>query len=307
LWREKTGSTGDINQKSSDNDGANFSNTIKVCKNNGTSMTPQIATSGENVYVVWRDDTTGFGDIYLKSSDNAGANYSYTKTVGKTKGPSMMPQIATSGENVYVVWRDDTTGNGDIYFRGSMFAGSDFNKTQKLSIAPSVSSDPKIAASGNNVNVLWREDVAGKGVLNYRVSNDGGFDFSRTQALSGVGMNSSQAQMKASGENVYVVWRDDTTGNGDIYFRVNNIPELKRISQTPEDSSDPNMAIVDGKIYVAWKEGDNVLFRSSADNGISFSDTIALTNSQNESTNRTNGPANNENVILRNLTAAFIQ
>ena len=43
-----------------------------VSKNNGTSQLPQIAAQGNNVYVVWQDNTPGNYDILLKRSPNNG-------------------------------------------------------------------------------------------------------------------------------------------------------------------------------------------------------------------------------------------
>ncbi|MBA2267643.1 MAG: hypothetical protein H0W19_04820, partial [Nitrosopumilus sp.] len=84
--------------------------------NNKKSFDPQIAVSGNNVFVVWRDDSTGKGEINFKKSVNNGENFTFTKKLSNNEGMSSDPQIAASGNNVYVAWRDETTGNGDIYF-----------------------------------------------------------------------------------------------------------------------------------------------------------------------------------------------
>ena len=240
------------------------------------SSDPQIAAIGNNVYVAWRDDTTGKGDIYFKASGNNGAEFNGTKRVGKTNETSSDPQIAASGNNVYVAWRDETTGNGDIYFKVSMDGGNSFEPTDKLARTAVVSSDPKISLSDNNVYILWRDDVAGKGVLNYRASDDGGISFTSPQKLSLDRMNSSQAQISSSGENVYVVWRDDTTGNGDIYFRTNTVADITNISNSTSGSSNPKIATSGNNVYIVWEEGNDLYLKSSGDNGINFSDAVEL-------------------------------
>jgi hypothetical protein len=37
--------------------------------------------------------------------------------LSNNQGSSILPRIATSRDNSYIVWSDTTTGNGDIYFR----------------------------------------------------------------------------------------------------------------------------------------------------------------------------------------------
>ena len=42
-------------------------------------------------------------------------------------GSSFFPQISSSGNNVYVVWEDDTPGNFDIFFAVSTDNGQTFS------------------------------------------------------------------------------------------------------------------------------------------------------------------------------------
>jgi hypothetical protein len=45
-----------------------FGHSIDISSNNGTSQQPQISSQGNNVYVVWQDNTTGNYDIYFTNS-----------------------------------------------------------------------------------------------------------------------------------------------------------------------------------------------------------------------------------------------
>ena len=44
----------------------------------------------------------------------------------------LIPSIGVSGNNVYVVWRDNTPGNFDILYRRSTDGGSSFSSTANL-------------------------------------------------------------------------------------------------------------------------------------------------------------------------------
>ena len=58
--------------------------------------------------------------------------------------------------NAYVVWRDNTPGNFDIFFRASQGLG-----TINISNNTGDSQNPQIAVSGNNVYVTWFDDTPG--------------------------------------------------------------------------------------------------------------------------------------------------
>ena len=102
----------------------------------------------------------------------------------RTKGPGGAP-IATSGNNVYVAWPSNKTGNSEIMFRVSTDDGKTFGSKLDLSNSKGVvSNDASIAASGNNVYVSWweRNQTANEPVL--RVSNDNGKSFAEKIMLS---------------------------------------------------------------------------------------------------------------------------
>src|SRR5918994_4847653 len=107
----------------------------------GNSTDAQIAVNQNNVYVLWSDDTTGNGDIYFKRSADNGTNFGSTENLSNSPGKSTDAQIAVNQNNVYVIWSDGTTGNGDIYFKRSADNGTNFGSTENLSKSPGNSSD----------------------------------------------------------------------------------------------------------------------------------------------------------------------
>ena len=67
------------------------------------------------------------------------------------------PMVA-SGDNVYVVWWSNKTGNDEVMFKASADRGKTFADKMNLSNSTnSESQDADIAASGNNVYVSWWE------------------------------------------------------------------------------------------------------------------------------------------------------
>ena len=286
VWSDNSTGNGDIYFKRSMDNGDNFDRRKFVIKNNGSSISPQIAAVGNNVYVVWSDNSTGNGDIYFKRSMDNGDNFDRRKFVSKNNGSSILPQIAAVGNNLYVVWSDNSTGNGEIHFRGSTDNGTNF-KTKNLSNNPGSSSEPRIVAYQNNVFVVWSDDSTGNGDIYMKISTDNANSFSTTKKLSRNNGSSISPQIAAVGNNVYVVWSDNSTGNGDIYFKrsMDNGDNFRRIENLSKDqtrSSAPDINVL-GKsnVYIVWVDTNlnkkTILFRASGDNGTRFDKVVSLT------------------------------
>jgi hypothetical protein len=67
--------------------------------------------------------------------------------------------IATSGDNVYIVWWSNKTGNDEIMFRASADRGETFGDKINLSNSTERSVDAEIAAEGDSVYVTWWEET----------------------------------------------------------------------------------------------------------------------------------------------------
>ena len=93
--------------------------------------------------------------------------------------------IATSGDNVYVVWWSNKTGNDEVMFKASAVGGKTFGEKMNLSNSSnSDSQDAQIAASDNNVYVSWWERNATSNEPILMVSNDSGKTFVEKIMLS---------------------------------------------------------------------------------------------------------------------------
>lgn len=100
--------------------------------------------------------------------------------------PVFLAPIFTSGNNVYVSWSSNKTGESfEIMFRASADDGKTFGAKINLSNTPRVDSiNPSIAASGNNVYVSWWEranKTSNEPVL--RISSDNGKTFGQIMHL----------------------------------------------------------------------------------------------------------------------------
>lgn len=100
--------------------------------------------------------------------------------------PVLLAPMATSGNNVYVVWPSNATGHLEILFRASSDNGQTFADKVNLSNTQNVDSiDPEIVTSGNHVYISWWEDYGnGTRVPFFKASDDNGLTFESVLSLS---------------------------------------------------------------------------------------------------------------------------
>jgi hypothetical protein len=246
------------------------------------SLLPQIAISGDNVYVVWHNETpVGFYDIFIKRSSDGGDTWYAKKNLSRNAGFSSDAQIAVSGSNVHVVWQDYTPGNYDALFTTSSDSGATWSSVQNLSDNSGNSAYPKIAVSGSNVYVVWEDNTLGNYDVFFRTSSDSGATWSSVQNLSDNSGYSFDPKIAVSGSNVYVVWYDDTPGNFDVLFTTSSDSgdtwDTQNISSNTGYSASQKIAVSGSNVHVAWRDytpGNSEIFsRTSSDSGATWGST----------------------------------
>jgi hypothetical protein len=132
------------------------------------------------------------------TSDNTAAISEIVSDVSSIQiAPVLLAPMATSGNNVYVVWPSNATGHLEILFRASSDNGQTFADKVNLSNTPDVdSTDPEIVTSGSHIYISWWEDFGnGTRVPFFKASNDNGQTFGSVLSLSDDGPIPVQNQM----------------------------------------------------------------------------------------------------------------
>jgi hypothetical protein len=86
-----------------------------------TAYNEAYSGKSNDAYVVWADILKyrqPFSyELFYQTIANNGTTLSDPINLSNSDGDSITPKIAVSDQNnVYVVWSDDTTGNGDVFF-----------------------------------------------------------------------------------------------------------------------------------------------------------------------------------------------
>ena len=160
---------------------------------------PQITAAGDNVYVVWKDNNTGNDEVNFKTITDNGRNISRSFNLSRNNGTSFEPQITATGDNVYMVWKDNNTGNDEVNFKTITDNGRNISRSFNLSRNNGTSSEPQITAAGDNVYVVWKDNNTGNDEVNFKTITDNGRNISRSFNLSRNNGTSSEPQITALG------------------------------------------------------------------------------------------------------------
>jgi signal peptidase I len=142
---------------------------------------PAIAASEKtNLYIIWAANFTGNYVIHFTRSTDGGSSFSAPVNLTSKNGQSSSPQIYPSKNGPYMVWARDS-----IYFENITDGGSTFGEPINLSKNTDRDSYlPYIAASGNNIYVVWTVASDRNHAIFFTKSTDSGHTFSNPVNLS---------------------------------------------------------------------------------------------------------------------------
>jgi hypothetical protein len=212
VWQDSMSSANrnyDILIKHSVDNGTTFGSPLNLSNNPGFSEHPQIAAYGNNVYVIWADDTSGNREVLFTRSIDNGRSFGSIKNLSNNTSDSFNQEIAAFGDNVYVIWLDQNKNSTNILFRASADGGATFGKTVNISTNANHETFPKVAAYGSGVYIAWNMvgdelDKRDNDGLFFVRSSDDGNTFDNASKLNR-GDDFGEPQVAALNNTVYVV------------------------------------------------------------------------------------------------------
>ncbi|MDH2908290.1 MAG: sialidase family protein [Candidatus Nitrosotalea sp.] len=206
---------------------------------------------------------------------------------------SRISQTVASGNAVFVTWDQSTENNTYILFKKSLDGGTTFGKTLEIANNVGVAIDQRVAISQNNTYIAWGTNMDAPHIF-FRKSSDYGNTFGPALILSDpYPICSGLHDMIATGSNVYVFFScyNSTSKEGSIVFRASH--DYGNTFQNPviifkgnsiSSGSGVSAVVNASNIYLAFQSSDDlshpsdVVFKSSHDRGMSFSDSLTLSN-----------------------------
>lgn len=154
---------------SSTDNGRTFGNISKLNMAEKDFGEPQIASSGNQIYVIWGgSDTNKLSSISFIKSDDNGRTFSDLRKINETEHgrlnePSNVEIIADQNDRVFIAWQDriDTLDKDEIFFASSTDRGETFNGVTNLSNNADISECPSIIAVKDTVFATWEDLTPG--------------------------------------------------------------------------------------------------------------------------------------------------
>ena len=293
IWVDETPGNPELYYRKSTDGGTTWT-TKRLTWTSGDTSRPSLAIDSNNhLYLVWFDDTPGNDEIHYKRSTNGGASWT-TKRLTWNSGYSSLPSIAVDSNNhIYMIWQDDTSGNGEIYYKKSTNGGTSWTQ-QRLTWNSDFSGGPQIAIDSNNhFNLVWHDNTPGNVELHFKRSTNGGTSWI-TQRCTWNSGNSYYPDIAVDSNNhIYVVWYDLTPGDSEIYFKKSTNGgtswSQQRLTWLSDSSYNPSITTdTSNYIHVVWKEknpGNHEIYYKRSTNGGTSWTTKRLTFSSGGSNN----------------------
>ena len=312
-WNEDVGQ---IALRRSTDGGATFGPTVILTTNGGF---PQIAAAGDSVYVVWQAvlpiSSAPFfqSEAFFRASTDRGANFGPMLNLSATETrDSMRPQLVAAGSNVYVAWSEGGLGDNsllgpfEIRVRRSVDGGATFDPSVNLpgkggrqtygpgTTAYGIVDAIRLAATGNNLYVAWRDSTDFRASIKFTRSVDAGATFAPTVELSNSFPQPLVRQLAVSAGRVYVAWSEGTdvndggTGMVDVLFRASadggaTFGAEAVLSTSQGRAMFPHLVAQGDSVNLIWQRDRpstglpwETVFRQSTDRGQSFGPAVIL-------------------------------
>lgn len=185
-----------------------FSDMQNLSNEYGPSNEHDLAAEGTNYFLVWNQ----WGDIMFRKSNNSGQNWGEKLTLysGFDYG-AHYPVLAVGGNNIYITYYRNTTGNSEIFMVKSSDGGVTFGNEVQITNSIRLAQVPQIVASGDTVLVAYEDrDVD----YNYQIfliaSLDGGTTWSTPQNLSQTTGHARWCNLAMQEQRLAVSWNKQT-------------------------------------------------------------------------------------------------
>jgi hypothetical protein len=209
-------------------DGGNtFERRIDLSNQTSAEVQAQLAVSGKKVYLAW-----DYGNsIFLATSENAGSSFSQLQEFKVVRGiPEWDMGLAANGNDVYLTWGDGF----DIFFAKSTNGGMTFGNVTEITDRSQCfysTNQPDVTVRNDEVFVVWRGNICDTfgADLFLKHSADGGKSFGNMTNLTNntlvsrgnylaTSVDSSNPEIIASQNQIYIVWENKYGQYGDIMF-----------------------------------------------------------------------------------------
>lgn len=264
----------------------------------GSGFAPPGAVGGINGgRLLWESSATQTNGDFLNFSVTAAESLVNTRLdTDSDANNSRDAQICCEDDNVYVVWKDQRSGD-QIFFNRSTDGGETWLDTDvRIDHDPTDSAErPQISCDGDNVYVVWEDSRAGDSGIYFNYSTDLGATWQATDTQLDrdvVASTQTQPRICCEDDQVYVAWSDHRNGLADLYSNRSTdggatwlVADVRIDTDVAgaAESLGLELACEGTKVYATWqdKRGGvlDIFFNVSTNGGASWGASDTMLNS----------------------------
>ena len=286
------GSGIDNKEKKKISESLNYSEIKNLTQNEDDSVYPQISSSSNSVYVVWQESVGNYAsknyDIFFMKSNDGGDTFGDPVNLSNNPGFSEHPQIASVGDNIYIAWVDDSSGERKVMFSKSPDSGKTFSEiivVDQNTIGPH---HAELAAKGKNVYIVWNGfDTEINNKVLFSKSDDEGETFGELREI-GKADAETYPKIAANADGYYITWDKKMDKDTEILFikgqgynSAYNDTNPRKLNTQGIDGGESQVAAFTDRALVSWTSNlpvdkKYVYIKSSENNGNDFGSTILI-------------------------------
>ncbi len=271
----------------SDDGGATWQAATHLSTNDGKSISPTIARSGNTLHVVWGTYGTGMPQVFYTRSQHGGSQWDAPVPITSGMESSETALLAVSGNNIYVFYEDFRDGDREIYMRASSDGGQGWGSNQRVTNARGMSYTASAWSEGDTLYLTWHNDRSGNTEIFFKSSIDAGVTWSEDTQLSS-SVASIYPKVTANGATVHIAYAFTESGtNTEIaYVRSSDAgatwEQVVQLTRALSYSWAPSIAVAGDNVYLVWSDSRNdhrsaeIFNIFSSDAGASWSEDVAV-------------------------------
>jgi len=255
-------------------------------------FTPQLAVSGNNIYIVWMEMKGQVTSLFLKKSTNGGIDFSDKIKLDTQSGDVRWPKLVlvngTGTDDLYVEWTQTLqSGQTKLFLAKSMDSGNTFDTLDLGGFTTGDFDFSQIGALGNNtIYAIWTGEYdpsySHSGVF-FRKSTDGGETFGNIFDLNSANKSGISNPIVFSSQNHIYVAGDSGVfrASSDLGSTFTYVANLDTMEQSKASAAEPLLLVPEFKKDIPTLEPANSQFSNSQNASFVLGQPDFVSNSKN--------------------------
>jgi hypothetical protein len=246
-------------------DGVKIGDDVRITNAFEEARRPSLQWTGTEFGAAWSDLRDGNFEIYFARISPEGVKIDDDIRITNAADYSFFPLLQWTGTEFGMVWEDNRSGKGDMYFTRISSSGSMVGSESRITDAYVRSPPNSIQWTGSEYGVTWYDGIEGDEEIYFGRISPVGARISGDVRITNYTGTSVGASLQWTGSEYGIAWTDDRSGNSEIYFtRVTETGSIiggdVQVTNTAKRSWYPSLRWTGFDYGITWSNGQDVDF-----------------------------------------------